>query len=165
MGVRSLGQEDSLEKEMATHSSLPAWRILWTEEPEGYSPWGCKEPGTTEATYHAHTGLRSQRYARLYTLPREATDYMCHSFHSLCQLPPLSKQLHSSPGKYGEHDQERLMENTYNFWNFQIKHDCFKEGGFQRFHPVILWDPNMYQSTALKRLRVNQGILIIWSRC
>ena len=35
MWVQSLGQEDPLEKEMATHSSLPAWRILWTEEPGG----------------------------------------------------------------------------------------------------------------------------------
>ena len=31
--VQSLGQEDPLEKEMATHSSILAWRILWTEEP------------------------------------------------------------------------------------------------------------------------------------
>ena len=31
--VQSLGQEDSLEKEMATHSSTLAWKILWTEEP------------------------------------------------------------------------------------------------------------------------------------
>ena len=34
-GVQSLGQEDSLEKEMATHSSILAWRITWTEEPGG----------------------------------------------------------------------------------------------------------------------------------
>ena len=33
--VRSLGWEDPLEKEMATHSSILAWRILWTEEPSG----------------------------------------------------------------------------------------------------------------------------------
>ena len=31
--VQSLGQEDPLEKETVTHSSIPAWRILWTEEP------------------------------------------------------------------------------------------------------------------------------------
>ena len=36
-GVQSLGQEDPLEKEMATHSSILAWRIPWTEEPGG--PW------------------------------------------------------------------------------------------------------------------------------
>ena len=33
--VRSLGWEDPLEKEMVTHSSILAWRILWTEEPGG----------------------------------------------------------------------------------------------------------------------------------
>ena len=33
--VRSLGQEDPLEKEMATHSSIHAWRTQWTEEPSG----------------------------------------------------------------------------------------------------------------------------------
>ena len=33
--VGSLGREDPLEKEMATHSSILAWRILWTEEPGG----------------------------------------------------------------------------------------------------------------------------------
>ena len=32
--VRFLGQEDPLEKEMATHSSMPAWRIPWSEEPD-----------------------------------------------------------------------------------------------------------------------------------
>ena len=45
--IRSLGQEDPLEKEMATHSSILAWRIQGTEEP-GYSPRGRKESDTTE---------------------------------------------------------------------------------------------------------------------
>ena len=46
--VWSLGWEDSLEKEMATHSSTLALKIPWTEEPgAGYCPWGCKESGTT----------------------------------------------------------------------------------------------------------------------
>ena len=38
--VQSLGQEDPLEQEMATHSSILAWEIPWTEEPG--SPWGQK---------------------------------------------------------------------------------------------------------------------------
>ena len=47
--VQSLGQEDPLKKEMATHSSILAWKIPWTEEPGGlYSPWGCKESEMTE---------------------------------------------------------------------------------------------------------------------
>ena len=40
--LQSLGWEDPLEKRMATHSSIPAWRIPRTEEPSGYSPWVCK---------------------------------------------------------------------------------------------------------------------------
>ena len=38
--VQSLDQEDPLEKEMATHSSIPAWRIPWTEEPGGLQTMG-----------------------------------------------------------------------------------------------------------------------------
>ena len=38
--VQSLGWEDSLEKEMATHSSILAWRIPWTEEPTGLQSIG-----------------------------------------------------------------------------------------------------------------------------
>ena len=46
--VRSLGQEDPLEKEMATHSSILAWKIPWTDDLVGYSPWGHKESDMTE---------------------------------------------------------------------------------------------------------------------
>ena len=47
-GLISLAQEDPLEKGMATHSGILAWRIPWTEEPAGYSPWDHKESDTTE---------------------------------------------------------------------------------------------------------------------
>ena len=46
--VRSLGQEDLLEKEMATRSHILAWKIPWTEDPGCYSPWGGKESDQTE---------------------------------------------------------------------------------------------------------------------
>ena len=38
--IQSLGQEDCLEEEMATYSSILAWRILWTEEPDGLQSLG-----------------------------------------------------------------------------------------------------------------------------
>ena len=47
MLFRSLGQEDSLEEEMATLSSVLAWEIPCTEELVGYSPWDRKESDTT----------------------------------------------------------------------------------------------------------------------
>ena len=43
--VRSLGWEDPLEKEMATHSSILAWRIPWTEKPGGLQSWGLQRLG------------------------------------------------------------------------------------------------------------------------
>ena len=46
MQAYSLGQEEPLEKEMATHSSILAWEISWRQEPGG-SPWDCKESGMT----------------------------------------------------------------------------------------------------------------------
>ena len=44
--VRSLGQEDPLEKEMATHSSILAWRIAWTEETGWLQNMGLQELNT-----------------------------------------------------------------------------------------------------------------------
>ena len=44
--VRFLGQEDPLEKEMATHSSILAWRIAWTEEPGGLRSMELQESDT-----------------------------------------------------------------------------------------------------------------------
>ena len=43
--VRSLGREDPLEKEMATHSSILAWEIPWTEEPGGLQSMGSQKVG------------------------------------------------------------------------------------------------------------------------
>ena len=50
--VRSLGWEDPLEKEMATHSSILAWRVPWTKELEGRSPRSLKEAYTHNNTTH-----------------------------------------------------------------------------------------------------------------
>ena len=43
--VQSLGQEDPLEKEIETHSSILAWEILWTEEPGGLQSTGSQRTG------------------------------------------------------------------------------------------------------------------------
>ena len=46
--AQSLGWEDLLEEEMAIHTTTLARIIPWTEEPVGYSPWGCKESDMME---------------------------------------------------------------------------------------------------------------------
>ena len=48
MRVRSLGWEDSLEQEMATHSRILIWEIPWTEEPGGLQSMGSQESDTTQ---------------------------------------------------------------------------------------------------------------------
>ena len=53
--VRSLGQEDPLEKEMATHSSILAWEIPWTEELGGLQSIRSQESEATEWLTHTHT--------------------------------------------------------------------------------------------------------------
>ena len=64
--VWSLGQEDPLEKEMATHSSILAWRIPWTEEPVGLQP-----TGSQRVRYNWATSLRGSRIASCWALPWE----------------------------------------------------------------------------------------------
>ena len=57
--VQSLGQEDTLEKEMATHSSILAWRIPWTEELGGLQSTGRKELDMTERLHFLSSLLKA----------------------------------------------------------------------------------------------------------
>ena len=52
--IQFLGQEDFLEKEMATHSNILAWRIPWTEEPDGLQSMGLQRVGHNSATLLTH---------------------------------------------------------------------------------------------------------------
>ena len=61
--VQSPSWEDPLEKGMATYSSILAWRILWTENLGGYSPWDHKKLDmTAHAPVHAHTHTHSEMH-------------------------------------------------------------------------------------------------------
>ena len=63
--IWSLGQEDPLEKEMATHASILAWEIPWTEEPGGLVHGIAKRAGHDWATKHAHA--HGFVFPRIYT--------------------------------------------------------------------------------------------------
>ena len=58
--VPSLGQEDPLQEEMATDSSIFAWEIPWTEEPGGLQSMGHKESDTAEHAHTAHSYIKSK---------------------------------------------------------------------------------------------------------
>ena len=73
--VQTLGREDLLEKEVATHSSFLAWKIPWTEEPGlGYSPWGRKESDTTERLHSLTPSRASQVDSMIKNPPANARD-------------------------------------------------------------------------------------------
>ena len=66
--VQSLGWEDPLEKGMATHSSILAWRIPWTEEPGGiHSSWVGKESDMTEKLTNFWAQKSGPYLSRIYT--------------------------------------------------------------------------------------------------
>ena len=66
--VQSLDQEDPLQKEMATHSSIFAWEIPWTEEPGGLQFMGSQRVGHDLATDHKHKWVDARRILRFMIL-------------------------------------------------------------------------------------------------
>ena len=58
--VQSLGWEDPLEEGKATHSSVLAWRIPWTEEPDRLQSMGSQRVGHDQATKHSTTLIYSK---------------------------------------------------------------------------------------------------------
>ena len=83
--IQFLGQEDPLEEAMATHSSILTWKIQWTEEPGGCSPWGHKESDKTEGLRvhthtHTHTLRVQRRYPHPHLFPSTYTE-LCFSSH------------------------------------------------------------------------------------
>ena len=110
--VWSLGWEDPLEKGKATHPSILAWRIPWTEEPGGgglRSPWGCKVSDKTEQltlfTFHTNTmSISISIYLYLGEKENRGQDHVCVNsdskrpiwyFERLCPISSLTEQAHS----------------------------------------------------------------------
>ena len=65
--VPSLGWEDPLEKQVATHSSILAWRVPWRENLVGYRPWSCKELDRTERLTLSHTQIHTHTHTHTHT--------------------------------------------------------------------------------------------------
>ena len=94
--IRFLGQEDLLEKEMETHSSILAWEILWTEEPGGLQSMGSKESDMLLLLSHFS---RVQLFAALWTVAHWAPLFMGFSRQEYwCGLPSPSPRDLPDPG-------------------------------------------------------------------
>ena len=93
--VRSLGQEDPLEKGMATHSSVLAWRIPWTKEPDRLQSMGSQTVGHDWVT-NTHAWLENTLLWIVFLISCPKTCYCCsvaQSCSTLCD--PMD---HSTPG-------------------------------------------------------------------
>ena len=77
--VWSLGQEDPLEEEMATHSSLLVWWTPWMEEPSGLQFMGSQRVGHHWATEHARMYPQSKSHPSLLLIPRRT--WSCSGMH------------------------------------------------------------------------------------
>ena len=84
--VRSLGCDRPLEEEMATHFSILAWRIPWTEGEVGCGPWSHEESATTEqlsaCTHthtHSHTHTHTHTHSHTHTLTHTHTHTHTHT--------------------------------------------------------------------------------------
>ena len=87
--VQSLGWEDPLEKEMATHSSILAWRIPWTEEPGGLQSIGSQRVGHDWVT---NTSAFNGSY------PKDVRQWIffIESYYILCRIWQLGHNMYSS---------------------------------------------------------------------
>ena len=77
--VQSLGLEDPLEKEMANHSSILAWKIPWTEEAGGLQSKGSQR-ATERVRAHTHTHTHTHTHPLLVTLSHVYTRTHAHTF-------------------------------------------------------------------------------------
>ena len=74
--IQSLGQEDLLEKEMAIHSSMLAWRVPWTEEPGGLQSLGLQESDTLVTKLLLQHTISTQR-CRVFSSTAHSKKYWC----------------------------------------------------------------------------------------
>ena len=117
MQVWSLGREDPLEEEMATHSSILAWEIQWTEGawqvPWQRSPWRRKGSDTTEHACtcvplehfspRTHSGVCFVATCCWRQWPSRTSIWSCWTYKSLCPFPGA---------QLGEHPWSRLLEGA-----------------------------------------------------
>ena len=77
MRVRSLGQKDPLEGDMATYSNIFAWRTPWTEKPGGLQSMGLQESDMTEATSCTHSNLIKNEHVWWCHGVKQDLDFFC----------------------------------------------------------------------------------------
>ena len=143
--VRSLGQEDSLQKEMETHSRILAWEIQRTEEPGGLQSVGSQESDTIQWLNHQHHTVTHSKWMQTVSDPHSWYSWKRrHSLHQwlytlylrLCE-PPLTKV---TPGT-------AAAIRVTTCWSLHTAH-CHSPVWFTQEGQTIEYKGEMMQTTA-----------------
>ena len=119
--IQSLGGEDLLEKEVATHSRIPAWEIPWTEETGGLKSWAPRV-GHNLATKQQHTASIQHTYMCMNTHTHICISVLCgipgekngNSFQYSCLENPMDRgALQASPWGQEEVDTTERLSHHY----------------------------------------------------
>ena len=191
MQVWSLGQEDPLEKEMETHSSIFAWKISWTEEPGGLPFMGLQRVGHDWLS--AHTCTHTHNYTHVY--PNCLTSsgiksLMCLQRKSQHHLQQAGKQWQRSLHDYSHipHDSHHPRSLTkpsvfsdsvslYKHGQNVSLHGIFLHGNFLRYDVVsgdilrrwrqwVSYEQAKVSWGSLKQCFSNfKGVHITWGLC
>ena len=98
--IQSLGREDLLEKEMATHSSILAWKIPWTEEPGRPQSMGSQKVRETSTTEQLHFLLFFNTYAIIYNFSKFSLMFLVFVLDtpsSLCGILVSRSDIETAP--------------------------------------------------------------------
>ena len=139
--IYSLGGEHPLEKRIATHSSILAWRIDGQSSLVGYSPWGHKELDMTEwltfslLFFSLLDGSRKKQVslAACFTVRQTGPSLTCSHFHLLEKL--WTKKFSLDPGLC--HLEGRLTQVQWNWSSYLLQ--CTQSWSFS-FVPAVCWD-------------------------
>ena len=130
------GSGRPLEKGVATHSSILAWRIPRTEEPGGlYSPWGCKEADTAKAAEDSCSACLTCLNSRLdeRCWGRKAARY-------LGPLPPRGWEARHLGNWHGpqDHKKQDIFTNFCNLITHYCEHSATAQAVPSTYHAVLL---------------------------
>ena len=138
--VRSLGQEDPLEKGMATHSNIPAWRIPWTEEPGGLQSMGPQKSQTWLGSWTKTTFLYSLLENPEYSIPLHwpqvpTTLSLLPSPQSSpgSKINSTSSIIHSVSGMLSQLDSGSQQGDYTQEWSWQMPDDSQSSRGWFLF--------------------------------
>ena len=115
--AKSLGQEDPLQKEMATHSSILAWEIIWTEEPD-YSSWSCKSVRHDLAIKQYRCIYFKYSSVYMYSVYLHVPVHPTPAFFLLVTISLFSKSivLHFLDKRFSLLKSFLFITSKYNFW-------------------------------------------------